>query len=175
MFRTAEVSRFYAAWQELRSENAVPHYRRVFEAIDHALIPQIAVLEETPAAARGGVRHIVRFLGTRLVELWGRDITDQDWLGELPPRRADSWRRNAQAVLDHPCALYSFRFFRLRERSDVDMEVLNLPAANDPSRPRRLIKFIQEVRPVPYSLAEDGPAERRWLDLGFGVPGRGPG
>lgn len=162
---------FFAAWEALRTGNAIPHFRAVFESLSSEMIPRLMILEEA-----GEGRAVVRFMGTRFVELWGEDITGNDRFALMPPRVATAARDNVARVLAQPCGMCNFGVHAMLARADLQIESVLLPALNDTGKPRRVLGFGQEV---PARLSGDGVplvevVSREWLDIGFGVPAEPP-
>jgi hypothetical protein len=171
MFLTAEVERFFAAWQGLRVEESIPHYRALFDALAPDLIPGMMLLEEAADA-----RYIVRFMGTTLVDLWGADLTGQDRFAALPPKAAATAVQHIGEILGHPCGATAVQPYGARAQAEA--EVLLLPVGNDDGKPRRLVGFARTLRDAqPAAGLGEPPStlyEERWLDLGFGTPKRRP-
>jgi hypothetical protein len=170
MFLTAEVKRFFEAWQSLRANDGIPHYRLLFDALAPEFIPAMMVLEESEDN-----RYIVRFMGTTLVDLRGEDLTGKDRLSDLSRKTAAAAALNLRDMLATPCGATALQAYGPNARYQV--ESLLLPALNDPGRPRRVVGFGQVIQPAePGGLAEAQPllADERWVDIGFGVPGRRP-
>ncbi|MBX7199952.1 MAG: PAS domain-containing protein [Rhodospirillaceae bacterium] len=170
MFKTTEAMRFFAAWQTLRTRDELPHYRTVFQGIPNDLLPQLLIIEHVSDDA-----YTVRFMGTRTAEFWGQDLTGQDCFAAVSPRIATAGRRNLRTVLSHPCGIVTWGLFTLKSRGEIGMENVILPVSNDPGKPLRILGFGQEMRP-PLPEGDDRPdmAQRRWIDLGFGVPAAKP-
>jgi hypothetical protein len=171
MFHTAGAKAFFAAWQALRTDKSIPHFRTVFQGLPTELIPQLMILEEA-----SDDRYIVRFMGTQFVELWGQDITGLDRLSLMKPKVAAAGRSNMRTVLEHPCGLRNLGIYAMPSRSDLEIESVLLPAANDPAKPRRVLTFGQSAQ-LGLVVAKDQHqeiAEREWVDLGFGVPAKRP-
>ena len=71
MFKTAGAKAFFPAWEALRQNKSIPHYRTIFERLASDLIPQLLILEENAD------NYIVRFMGTQFAEMLGADFTGQ--------------------------------------------------------------------------------------------------
>jgi hypothetical protein len=171
MFHTAGAKAFFAAWNALRTDKSIPHYRTVFQGLSSDLIPNLMILEEGANDS-----YIVRFMGTRFVELWGEDITGQDRTALMKPKVAAGGRSNMRSVLEQPCGLRNLGIYAMPSRSDLEIESVLLPAANDPGKPRRVLTFGQDVQ-LGLVVSKDQNqeiAEREWVDIGFGVPARRP-
>lgn len=170
MFETEEAKRFFAAWQALRRGDELPHYRTVFQNLPNDMLPQAQIFEQMPGAD-GVDRYVMRFMGTRAAEYWGRDITGHDLFSLMSPKTASAGRRNMATVLAHPCGLISLGVFRIVSRDELAVESVIIPAANEPGRPARILGFVQDLR-APFPIDDDRPdmARRRWIDIGFGVP-----
>jgi len=171
MFLTAEVRRFFEAWQGLRAGEAIPHYRALFEALAPELIPGMMLFEQASEE-----RYIVRFMGTMLVDMWGEDLTGRDRFASMPAKVAKSAQNNLHSILSFPCGGASVQPYGVKMQ--VETEFVLLPAANDPGKPQRVVAFAQDLRGAsPPTGLQEPPGilhEARWLDLGFGVPRRPP-
>ena len=182
MFKTDEVARFFAAWQALRTEKAIPHYRAIFQDLPKEMIPQLMILEQAPLQNEGAGEadpgyspgYTVRFMGTRLAGIMNYDFTGEE-VRTLFPKLAQPARRNLAALLTQPCGLSTLGVFANMARTDLRIETAVLPAANDPGRPARVIFFAQGL-PAPFPLDDERPdrATRRWIDIGHGTPAKGP-
>jgi hypothetical protein len=166
MFETAEAKQFFAAWQALRSGDALPHYRAVFQHLPTDMLPRILIIEQMSPQA-----YVVRFMGTQTAETWNQDLTGQDAFAAVSPKVAAAGRRNLAQVLSKPCGIVTIGLFTMKNREALAMENVILPAGNDPGRPARVLGFGQDLKP-PFPIDDDRPdmARRRWIDLGFGVP-----
>lgn len=167
MFLTADVKRFFAAWQALRTRGGIPHYRALFEGLPPELIPQVLLFELTSS---GG--YVVRFMGTTLVDLLGEDLTGKERLSQLPRRTAVAAARDLGDILKTPCGLIGTWPAR-----PCEVEAVVLPAANDKDKLPRVVAFGKELAPADFEGLAEAPAElheRRWTDIGFGVPKRRP-
>ncbi len=183
MFKTDEAKRFFAAWQRLRKGGEFPHYRAVFQDLPHEFLPQALIFEQVFAPAADGGKddakkldlYMVRFMGTRVAEYWNRDITGHDIFALMAPKVAAAGRRNMAAVLGHPCGLITVGVFTIASRDELAIETVIVPVANDPGRPARILGFAQHLTaPFPVDDDRHDVAERRWLDLGAGIPPRKP-
>lgn len=174
MFKTEEAKRFFAAWQALRKGGELPHYRAVFQELPNVFLPQALIFEQI-LDEDGLDRYMVRFMGTRAAEYWNRDITGHDMFGLLSPKIATAGRRNMATVLSHPCGLISVGVFTIASRDELAVESVVVPTANDPGRPPRILGFVQHLS-APFPVEDDRHdiAERRWLEIGAGVPSRRP-
>jgi hypothetical protein len=171
MFHTAGAKAFFAAWSALRTDKSIPHYRAVFQGLSTDLIPNLMILEEA-----SDDRYIVRFMGTRFVEMWGQDITGLDRMSLMKPKVAEAGRNNMRSVLEQPCGLRNLGIYAMPSRNDLEIESVLLPAVNDPGKPRRVLTFGQDVQ-LGLVVSKDENqeiSEREWVDLGYGVPARRP-
>lgn len=93
----------------------------------------------------------------------------------VTPKIAVAGRRNMARVLAHACGIVTIGRFWLKSRDELAMEHVTLPLSNDAGRPPRTLGLVQNLRP-PFSLADDRPdmSQRRWIDIGFGVPATKP-
>jgi hypothetical protein len=172
MFATVDVKRFFGAWQALRTDGGIPHYRAVFDAMPPDLIPGMILYEQAPDS-----RYIVRFMGTALVDLWGEDLTGKDRLAALPAKAAAAAMRNLREIMGTPCGLNAVHAYGATAGAIHEVEVILLPVGNDPDKPRRVVGFGQAVQPVPPGgLGEIQAAlhTQSWVDIGFGAPRRKP-
>jgi hypothetical protein len=166
-FATENADSFWAAWDELRGDRPVPHYRDLFDGLASKLIPQLVILE------RASDGYVVRFVGTSVVELWGSDHTDDNISLILP----EGFLKGLAPLLDlaraHPCGVSSLANVETGRGRSIQLDILILPIANDPGRPGRVAIFTGMVP------ARDGDAllaktveraKREWIDIGSGTP-----
>jgi len=171
MFRTGGAAAFYAAWQELRKQGEIPHFRTVFSDLTPELISRLMIFEETSPDG-----YLVRFMGTTFLDLWREELTGKDLLALLPPPQSATARKNMAAVLNHSCGVRVIGKYATPAGSDVEMECILLPVGNDEGRPRRILGFTQELDGFRFTASGEahGTRNRAWIDLGRGVPAHPP-
>ena len=172
MFQTAAAGAFFAAWQALRTDGALPHSHALFQGLPSSLVPRLVILEQAP-----GDRYVVRFMGTARVDIWGEEVTGRDSLELMSPALAGIARRNLATVLDHPCGLHQIGRYITPAGREAQTEHITLPVGTDPGLPRRLMNFSEEISTIAYG-APGGEIQaalrREWLDIGSGLPAKPP-
>ena len=117
-------------------------------------------------------QYIVRFMGTERFEPRGADVTGKDGLQFFERSLAMITRRNYKTALEHPCGMHSITDYAGEPGSEIQIETVTLPVANDPGLPRRMVNFFKaDAAKFDYTHAETHPeVQRTWLDIGFGIP-----
>jgi len=165
MFKTVGANAFFEAWQGLRENQSIPHYRTIFERLGSELIPQLMILEE------GGEDYVVRFMGTYVVETLGVDLTGKGFLAALPPKYAATMRARLTEVVKMPCGLWTRTYFVAPRHSDLEIEKIFLPTANDSDKPRRILSYASLVQSGALLTGNQKAVlvEQQWIDIGAGI------
>ncbi len=166
--RTEQCRAFYEHWRALGSNDLLPHTRDFVDRPDPALIPFVVILDVTE---RGPV---FRFMGTALVELWGRDQTNTIFGAGLPEPAIQAMRGNCEGIAMHPCGMIEVAEFISPSGRSFQMESIMLPLAVDDGRPPRLCSFCQPLDDVDEFEDKGSRYKTKqrvsWIDLGFGIP-----
>ena len=159
---------FYTHWRSLGTPNEILHTREFLDRADPALIPYVTILEVTKSGP------IMRFMGTALVELWGRDQTNTIFGAGLPEPAIEAVRANCDFIATHPCGMVEVAEFATPGGRPFLMESIMLPLFVDEGRPPRLCSYCHPLDEVD-TFEDKGPTYKTkqrvsWIDLGFGVP-----
>ncbi len=167
MFRTSGATAFFSAWETLRENKSIPHYRTIFERLSSELIPQLLILEEVSDT------YVVRFMGTHFAEMLGEDLTSKDYLVGLRPKQAAVLRELLAEVVAVPCGLWTRTYLTAPRHSDLEIEKVMLPTTNDPDKPRRILTYGHLVQSGTFLTGNQKSMllEHRWIDIGAGLPG----
>ena len=172
MFKTPAVAAFSAAWRALCGSTLTPHYRTAFQELPAELIPRLMVLEAVPTD-----KYIIRFMGTVRTQMWGADLTGRDIVSLMSPQVATPARKNMATSLLHPCGMYYVVNVVTPSGREAITKHITVPAANDPGYAQRLVNFAEEISILAYTdprpVIQD-ISERRWIDVGVGVPTKPP-
>lgn len=116
-------------------------------------------------------------MGTARTGSWGYDLTGKNALDLMTPSLALAARSNMKTMYEHPCGMHHMTYFTTISGREQHMENITVPVSNDPGLPHRLLNFINELSTLDFS-APDGEvrsaAKVTWLDIGAGVPKKGP-
>ena len=166
MFKTSGAKAFCSAWEALREDQSIPHYRTIFERLSSELIPQLLILEEVAGD------YLVRFMGTHFAEMLGDDLTNKSYLAGLTPKQAAALRELLATVVNAPCGLWTLTYLAAPRHSDLEIEKVMFPTANDADKPRRIVTYGHLVQSGAFLT--DGQKslllEHRWIDIGSGTP-----
>lgn len=134
----------FAYWDELRGDRVAPLRSEIDPAPIRHLLPDLFVLTETADAA-----PVFRLTGTRLYNLFGRELRDTPFSGIWQPDAAHDACRIANGVLEHqrPVVfdILSESVTGLAVRS---FEMLLLPLAVEPYFPARLLGCLISEPPL---------------------------
>lgn len=164
--------RFCDHWESLKGDGGVPHTSEFLNQHDPQLISSVYILEITD----GG--PLIRFMGTELVDLIGKDLTNTIFGDRLSPDLLAGVTANCEAVVSHPCGLNEITEFASAVGRPLKLETVMLPLEVDAGRPPRLCSFSHLIE----APAEDDRSDLRfqanrryaWFDIGAGVPSELP-
>lgn len=156
-------------WRSLPAQGCVP-LRRDFDPM--AVARQLPNISITEHAAPGIWR--IRLAGTGIGRHAGRELTGTNFLDMVDP----AWRaiedKRLELVLAHPCGSITLRRGRRGSGLTHRDRTLVLPLRDNEGRARLLVATTEIVSPddptVDASLTSLQILERRYLDLGAGVP-----
>ena len=163
---------FYRHWRSLAAELEIPHSRTFLNQPDPISIPSVFILEVTEAGL------LIRFMGTALVERWGRDQTNKIFAGAFSEQVLKAMILNCRTLVDNPCGVVEEAMFSTRAGRPFLMETIMLPLDVDVGRPPRLCSFSQML-----DIVEDednprpsfkGKRSMTWMDIGACVPAQNP-
>jgi len=117
-------------------------------------------------------------MGTAQVELWDMDFTDLDLTKQFPTRgQLNRLNLNHMATYQHPCGLWDLVTYAKQSGLLVKHEQLTLPLSVEDGKPPRTVVFAKAADPhgLSDSLRRFSDVDqRRWVDLGAGVPSDPP-
>ena len=164
---------FMGHWESLSEDGNIPTSRKFIETPHPELTPWSYIFEV-------GVEGTVtcRFMGTAQVDVWGMDFTDLDLTQEFPTdEELNRLNRNHHSVYKHPCGIWDRVTYAQASGLLVPHEQLTLPLAVEDGKPARTVVFSQAGQSLGLSenlRAFSTVEERRWVDLGAGVPAEEP-
>jgi len=168
LFKTDEAKTFFAEWRDLHSKECVPHFRTLFSKLSSTILPHLVILEQ----GEGGA-YVLRYVGTKRVDLWGKEPTNSDGMTMVSQRTADAFRRNVETLSEHPCALHAINDTLSPQDGRFQSERILIPVKTDLAAPRRVASFNAKFGVPEYVLggtAQVDPTSHTWIDIGFGVP-----
>lgn len=121
---------------------------------------------------------LIRFMGTALVDLIGKDLTNTIFGARLSPELLEGVMSNCHAVISHPCGLNEITEFASAVGRPLKLETVMLPLAVDAGRLPRLCSFSHLIEAPAEKDRSDlrFQSNRRyvWFDIGAGVPSTSP-
>lgn len=169
---TDRCARFQDYWSGLPKSEPIPHTRDFLRAPEPELIPNVYILELSDDGP------LIRFMGTALVALRGRDLTGKLFTDGLP----DSFRKvlvhNCAMVAQQPCGLLELAEFKSSTGRPFRMESIMLPLAVDKGRMPRVCSFSALLEELSHEDRDDprfnGRKQSDWFDIGAGCPASRP-
>ena len=157
---------FFSAWEALRENKSIPHYRTIFERFSSELIPQLLILEETADD------YVIRFMGTHFAEMLGEDLTGKSYFTGLLPKQATAMRQLLASIVELSCGLWMRTYLAAPRHRDIEIEKIMIPTANDADKPRRILSYGHAVQSGAFLTGGQKSllVERRWIDIGSGTP-----
>lgn len=169
LLETRAATGFFEAWNGLRHENNIPHYRTLFNKLEPHLISNFLIIEQINAHD-----YVLRFVGTGLTDQWGEETTGTDPLVTLPAALADAFRTNISKALAQPCGMRALNVSVNKNGLEFRTERVVLPVGVDDGRPARILSFDSAAADLSVNLSAEAPIttalEHAWLDIGLGVP-----
>jgi len=159
-------------WQGLRKGALMPTRADFRPQEIRRLLPHIVLLER-----RGPESLIIRLAGTRIYDLFGRDVTGMNLIEITPPEFRATRMSRLSAIIDHPCgSLSEFKFMRPMGATGW-MEILALPLAMPGDAPaHQILTLMAEVaannEELPDARPESiaAPQKFEFFDIGAGCP-----
>lgn len=166
MFKTSGAKAFFSAWEALRENKSIPHYRAIFERFSSELIPQLLILEEAADD------YVVRFMGTHFAEMLGQDLTGKSYFTGLSPKQATALHRLLATIVNSSCGLWTRTYLAAPRHSDLEIEKIMFPTANDAGKPRRILTYGHLLQSGAFLTGGQKSllVEQRWIDIGSGTP-----
>ena len=167
-FKHTVTSEFLASWRKLRNAKGDVSWLDFSAAFNPSLMPQLLVEELKPD---GG--HTVRFMGTRLIDLWGQDLTGSQ-TEDLPNAVfVERFLTAARKVVQTPCGFLMYMRFISHKNKEQVSESLTLPLKTA-GKADRIVTCSSVLETEGYDFDMKGrintPRHTRWVDLGAGVP-----
>lgn len=133
--RTNTSLDIYAYWDELRGERPAPARGEIDPSRIRHLLPDLFVLTDL-----GDEAPVFRLTGTRLYNLFGRELRDTPFTRIWQPDVADEARRIANGVLQHQRpVIFDIVSERVDDHAAQAFEMLLLPLEAEPHFPPRLL------------------------------------
>ena len=167
MFESELTQLFFDHWLSVRQSSAIPRSEDYLDQISPRIAPHIVMFD----CAKDDV--VVRFQGTKVVERWGVNYTDQSWLASKAENARPRILANMTTCVSQPCGIRAASHYVTIEDKATRIESLTLPLAASPGRPKRLV-MLSNVEGL--NTERDGikdhvdKNEVKWFDVGFGVP-----
>lgn len=134
----------FAYWDELRGDRAAPLRSEIDPAPIRHLLPDLFVLTETADAA-----PVFRLTGTRLYNLFGRELSDTPFSAIWQPDAAHDACRIANGVLQHQRpVVFDILSETVTGLAVRGFEMLLLPLAVEPYFPARLLGCLISEPPL---------------------------
>lgn len=161
---------FLTFWRDARGENLAPAHTDI----------RLEDLESLSARVIYSVRDdqgrfIMTYVGTKLVEAFGADMTGTDQLSFSPPSEVEVSRLTLGLMGDHPCGIMGPITLRGEETTPRRFECIFLPVAHEGRNSHILelvnpldIDFQLEDAPGPMQALRYG--RRTFIDIGAGTP-----
>jgi len=156
-------------WRGLPAQDCVPH-RRDFDPMAIARhLPSISITERL-----GPGEWRIRLAGTGIRERAGVELTGVNFLTLIDPARRDLEERRLELLLAHPCGTATLRAGRRVSGLVVQDRTVALPLRDNEGSVRLLVSSSEDMAADPAALDNRLTGfqilERRYLDLGAGVP-----
>ena len=170
-FVSPNSSELLAYWQSQRQGSRLPASEDFFDHVPPNLAPSLILFEII------GEALIVRFLGTQLVERWGKDLTGKNWLDFNAQVNPVSLRSNFLMLNQHPCGGTALGGFVTSTGRNLNVETSSYPLGVRANRTPRVICGTFSLEALGYDEHSRGwspPRTLQWVDVGFGVPAVDP-
>ncbi|MDX2223250.1 MAG: PAS domain-containing protein [Rhodospirillaceae bacterium] len=166
---TPGVRGFFEYWKSLPRTGLLPHVR---DYLDHArpdLQPNVLMLDVHSA---GEIN--VRLIGTRLVDLTGRELTRTNALDIYAPELRAEVGKSCVTMVQRPCGQLSKRTVKSSGGMLLAASSIALPVQVDTPILGCLATFTEMHDPVATDetmIVVQRIGDRRWIDIGAGIPG----
>lgn len=129
-------------WNARRPAGALPGRDAIDPAELTRLLPWLYILEPTAAGDGSLAGARVRLAGTRIRELFDRELTGQDLIESLPQPFAGNAARSYRAVVERRCGWLTAVESRLRDGRSLTYRRLSLPLGRDGVRVDRILGAV---------------------------------
>ena len=163
---------FFEHWKSVRKDGALVPLQSDFLDHPHPLYaPHLYIIEMV------GRNLIIRLMGTRLVERWGRDRTGEDLLKDQPDNFRDVLLANGMTADSTPCGFKTVIEFASTTGNRMLIEALSLPLDTGQENVVRRVTFSEVAEKRDYQDFTGqylGTPEAEWVDVGAGIPDQPP-
>ena len=169
-----ESAGFLAYWQSLPKHDFIPRRDDIEPGVLKAMLPDVITAKLQYSEPIG---LILRIVGTRHVDRWGRNLTGKNYLDFVPPDAKQlAWAR-IRLIVEHPCGTHSFRVEKFHSGQTARLESLSLPLRSRDGLPDQIIIYSREVEDPDARPWKRGPAQEfvsyldnTFIDIGGGIP-----
>ncbi len=168
---TARARDLWSHHRRLRGDRLMPTLQEFLDKAPVALMPYLAIGD-----VHSPTRLDIRFFGTQLTELFGRDARGQSDFKEVAQAYRGESGQTAWRAARHPAGYLTRCIASLRDTRVALADVLTLPLASKREDLRHLVKLF-DLNRSSVDLARQTPANMiteitfvRWLDLGAETP-----
>lgn len=170
--KSKECQGFFEHWKSLRADGAFKTSQQDFlNSLHPKFVPRLYITELI------GSEMIIRFMGTALVESWGRDKTGEVLGKDQPANFRVAMFTNSRLAISSPCGLHGTVVLEANHGSPLEIEAVSLPLGVEDGKPGRLVAYCHvQKRPnqgEANGLYSSFPGTT-WVDIGAGVPGMAP-
>jgi hypothetical protein len=165
---SAGVQEFLDHWRSLPRVGLVPHIRDYLDRAVAHLQPNVLLLDVVSAS-----QLEVRLVGTRLVDLTGREITRTNVLENYPKDLRAAVGKACLTIVNHPCGQVSKRAIRTSGGSLVSASSIALPLKIDRAVPGGIVAYTELHAPIDddgVMMMVQRITDREWVDIGGGIP-----
>ncbi len=167
-----ECQRFFEFWKSLRGQNKLmPSSSDFLDRLDPKYAPNLYIIDIEED------QSIIRFVGTRVVERWGRDRTGEDFFADKSPTLRRVFSENHSTAITFPCGVAMSALFVSNSGRRMGGRSITLPLDVDPGKPKRRVTYTQLVDSLGYEeVSRDYVTitNTEWVDIGAGVPDLDP-
>ena len=171
-FRSENGLGFLQHWQSLRTENQlVPAQDTFFDQPHPTYAPYLYIVEVS------GQDLLVRLMGTKVVERWGRDKTGESLGLGQPPSIYNALLENARTAASFPCGFQTVIKVAVNNGAEMSLEAIALPLKVKAGRPDRVVAYSEALQTLKYGDQSEryiDLPDGTWIDIGVGVPEEPP-
>ena len=159
-------------WQACRPKGEIPAWSDLTAAPEPSLMPNLAMHDVHPSH-----KLVVRYFGSDLVELWGKDYTGQDIAVEFKSSKAyQKALRVIQRCATMPCGGVTVGMWTTDKGTSYLRRQTYLPIKPSLDGVPRIISHADHeshVIDMPEQIGLSRMKHIDWIDVGFGVPRKG--
>ncbi|MCB2106808.1 MAG: PAS domain-containing protein [Rhodobacteraceae bacterium] len=163
-----DVQRFFDHWKSLPRDGKLPRVRDYLDRVKADLQPNVLLLDVVSAT-----EVYVRLIGTRLVDLTGRELTRTNSLDIYAPDLRVEVGRSCVTMVTHPCGQISKRTVKTSGGMLLAASSIALPLGVDGNLLGCLAAFTEMHDPVATDetmTVIQRLTDRHWIDIGYGIP-----